>query len=490
MSALGRFGLTRLALRNLVQHKGKTLIVGVLIALGVAIMVIGSSVLDSASRSLQRSFTDTYTGQVVITGKARATVGMFGNMDSGSAETIPLLTDHKKITDYLAGNPEVKAVTSQVTGAEQLNRPGEDAGGGGPFVYLFGVDPSTYGKVFDNLDFVSGSFLQPGREGILMSTKQVQDFADQLGPTLKVGDKVLIQSFGNAIRQVTLRGIYTPRARNVAVDLITYIDPQTLRDLLGMAAASDSARVDPAAAALLTTSESDLFTSGQLVQAAPPSVRQRARAPAVQREAPSVSNAVDAGPWQFVMVNLRSPGREAAFIASTNRWLDSQGISARAEDWRAAAGPFAMIPTVIGMVFNAAVIIIAVVAVIIIMNTLVVSIGERTSEIGTMRALGARKGFVWRMLFVETLAISVIFGVAGILVGSAVVGVLNAAGLRGQGMLLQMIAGGSVLRPTVAASALGSSIVLVILVALVAHIYPVRTALRIQPVVAIQSRSE
>jgi putative ABC transport system permease protein len=107
-----------------------------------------------------------------------------------------------------------------------------------------------------------------------------------------------------------------------------------------------------------------------------------------------------------------------------------------------------------------------------------------------MRALGAQKGFVWRMLFLETLVISVLFGAAGIAVGSALVGVLNVTGVRSSGMLLQMIAGASTLRPTVLPSSLGSSLLLVILVALLSHLYPVRTALRIQPIVAIQSRSE
>jgi len=43
-------------------------------------------------------------------------------------------------------------------------------------------------------------------------------------------------------------------------------------------------------------------------------------------------------------------------------------------------------------IFNGVVLVIAVVAIIIIMNTLVISITERMAEIGTMRAIGARRG--------------------------------------------------------------------------------------------------
>ncbi len=107
-----------------------------------------------------------------------------------------------------------------------------------------------------------------------------------------------------------------------------------------------------------------------------------------------------------------------------------------------------MLPSLLGVVFTLAVIIIAIVAMIIIMNTLVVSISERTAEIGTMRALGAQKSFVWRMLLAETLAISVLFGALGAAVGSAVVGILNVQGIQASSNpMLQAIAGSSTLRP-------------------------------------------
>ena len=136
--------LVKLALRNLVAHKGKTLIVGIIIAFGVTILVVGSSFLESASRSLRRSFIDNFTAQVIITGKAHGSVTLFGVAGMGASEGTPTLPDHKKIADYLGGSGEVKSFTSQITGAEQLNKVGEDVGSGGPFVYLFGIDPATY----------------------------------------------------------------------------------------------------------------------------------------------------------------------------------------------------------------------------------------------------------------------------------------------------------------------------------------------------------
>ena len=236
--------LVKLALLNLVEHKGKTLIVGVIIALGVTVLIAGAPFLDSASRALRRSFIDSFTGQVIITGKAHGNVALFGVAEMGAVEGTPLLPDFEKLTGDLKGNAEVKSFTFQISAAEQLNKPGEDAAGGGPFTYLFGIDPGSYGAMFNNIMLVSGACLLPGQEGILLSTSKVEEFTKGLGSGLTVGDKVLIQSFGNAIREVTLRGIFTFKERNAATDLISYIDPQTLRALAGMV--TDSPRPAPA----------------------------------------------------------------------------------------------------------------------------------------------------------------------------------------------------------------------------------------------------
>ena len=90
---------------------------------------------------------------------------------------------------------------------------------------------------------------------------------------------------------------------------------------------------------------------------------------------------------------------------------------------------------------------IAVVAVIIIMNTLVISVTERTSEIGTMRASGAQKSFVWKMVLCETLLLTGLSGVLGITVGGAVLAVLNVVGIEATNMFFEIIFGGPVLRP-------------------------------------------
>ena len=60
-------------------------------------------------------------------------------------------------------------------------------------------------------------------------------------------------------------------------------------------------------------------------------------------------------------------------------------------------------------------------------NTIVMSIFERTREIGTMMAIGTTRTSVWRLFLLEGLFIGIIGGVAGLLAGAGASGIINNA---------------------------------------------------------------
>jgi len=127
------------------------------------------------------------------------------------------------------------------------------------------------------------------------------------------------------------------------------------------------------------------------------------------------------------------------------------------------------------------------VAIIIIMNTLVISVIERTGEIGTMRALGAQKRTVRRMFVFETVSISVVFGLIGVAVGAIVIGILNMTGVAAPNQFFEILFGGEVLHPALPLSSLLYALGIIVLIGIVASLYPVAVALKIQPIQAIQA---
>ncbi|MBB6097971.1 putative ABC transport system permease protein [Deinobacterium chartae] len=59
-------------------------------------------------------------------------------------------------------------------------------------------------------------------------------------------------------------------------------------------------------------------------------------------------------------------------------------------------------------------------------NTVMMGVFERTREFGTMRAIGAQPGFVWRLVLLESLLLSLLGGLGGLLLGYLGIVAVNA----------------------------------------------------------------
>jgi putative ABC transport system permease protein len=206
-----------------------------------------------------------------------------------------------------------------------------------------------------------------------------------------------------------------------------------------------------------------------------------------ERKEGSYAAQIDRGAWHFILLQLEDEHQLKPVIAQLNDWFAAEGIEAQAVDWKAASGGFGSIADTLQIVFNVLILIIAVVAVIIIMNTLVISVIERTGEIGTMRALGAQKRTVRRMFVFETLSISFVFGLIGLALGTIVIGILNVTGVAAPNQFFQILFGGEVLHPSLPLSSLLYALAVILAIGAVASLYPVAVALKIQPVQAIQA---
>lgn len=127
--------------------------------------------------------------------------------------------------------------------------------------------------------------------------------------------------------------------------------------------------------------------------------------------------------------------------------------------------------------FNAIVAIAVLVGVLGIINTLSMSVLERTREIGVLRALGASRWRVRRAMADESLLISLAGTLAGIAAGIGV-GVVWVLGMRATtfpGLTMQL--------PW---TMLGSMVILGVLIGVVAAILPARRAAKLEPLAALR----
>lgn len=163
------------------------------------------------------------------------------------------------------------------------------------------------------------------------------------------------------------------------------------------------------------------------------------------------------------------------------------GLELQVVDWREASGMIGQFNQVIAGVLLVAILIIFVVALFIINNSMVIAILERVTEIGTMRAIGAQRGFVVVMFLVETMVLALIAGGAGVGVAAGLVTFLGTAGIPAGGEEAMMfLFSGPYLYPTVGASQLAVGFLTILGVSLVSTLYPAYLAVGVQPIVAMQ----
>ena len=126
---------------------------------------------------------------------------------------------------------------------------------------------------------------------------------------------------------------------------------------------------------------------------------------------------------------------------------------------------------VIFTVVPAVVVIGIVVGGIVIMNIMLMSVTERTREIGIRKALGASRRDIRRQFFAEALTLSLLGGIAGMLAGSALAG------------LVQVV---SPLPARVTAWSIALALTLGASVGVVFGVYPAHRASRLDPIEALR----
>ncbi len=136
------------------------------------------------------------------------------------------------------------------------------------------------------------------------------------------------------------------------------------------------------------------------------------------------------------------------------------------------------------LIFSAIVVIMFVIVVTAIVNTSLMTVMERTREIGTLMALGYRRKHILFLFLTEAAVIGGAGGLSGLAVASGLLGFLNWHGIKmalpGQTVI-------TTLYPWVPAAFLGMALLLAISAALISGFLPAYRASRMKPVDALSS---
>jgi len=496
--------LLRIALRNLSRRGRKNVVVAILIAVGIGAFFTGNAVLESSVGGIRRTFSDNFTGDLSISERSEQSFSLFGPDIPviGGYESEPVLLNAAEAGNRIARLRGVDAMAYVLSSPVLL-----EAGTVRAPVLALGVIGDEYFSLFPAPRFIIGSAPVAGRSGWVVITEEwARRIAEAQGHLPAPGDEIQFSLFHNqsfTIREATLAGVirYTPA--NNALKTVVIMDGRTLRQLCGYAqiskgtapGASMGSSGPPGA-----YSDIDSLFSGK--QNAPPRAGdgsqssapisvgelQQLMSEAGKAAAGTVASPLDhEGAWNFILVRAAKGADKKALAEAIRHEVQHADLTVQVKDWRGTAGAVALYVYFMQIVLYIGLVMLGGIVLILTINSVVMSVFERTSEIGTMRAIGAQKEFIRGIFVVETGALTLLAGVAGVLLGSGIVLLLNVIPVHFSNQILILLFGGSSLQPSISAFNVIVSLVASVILGLFAWIYPVRLALRIQPVRAISA---
>jgi len=124
-----------------------------------------------------------------------------------------------------------------------------------------------------------------------------------------------------------------------------------------------------------------------------------------------------------------------------------------------------------------------------IINTMMMAILERTKEIGMLMAIGMNRIKVFSMIMTETIFLTIVGAIIGMLSGWLIIELLGKSGIHfsswGEGF--EAIGFSAVVYPVISADFFLFIIILVIVTAIISSIWPARKALALNPVEALRT---
>ncbi|MBO5690441.1 MAG: ABC transporter permease [Spirochaetaceae bacterium] len=445
------------------------------------LLVVSNALFDGTEKGIQNSFTESFTGDFIIRPVSKAPLSLFGDETpiTGELTEIETLVPYESILEFLSSNPLVSGFVPQVSGVALLEN-----GTARKTMSLFGVQGDIY------LDMMKGAKLVEGRaytfdeKGMIVSDKVATELGITVGKTVQF---TIADGTSFRIRAVPVTGIIRYESPNVIFERFVLVNPDTVRDIMDIADsyAYDDTSFDETTINLLDEDLNfdDLFSSAGDVDAI--FEDSSLMDTSVSTEAEEIDTAINTA-WNYLVCMVQEGGDAKQIIKNLNKEFKDREWPVEAVNWRHAAGSTALYLYWMRMIFNIGVLIVMAAGFIVVNNTLVVSVLDRTREIGTMRALGASSLFVSLQCMIETVSMALAAGLIGCFVGSLVsLGLTSMEIIFTNSFLIQLFGEGAL----VVGVSLGNVVEILFLMlclGILGWIYPVITALKVQPIEAIQ----
>ncbi len=503
--------ILKIAWRNIKRHKGKSLIIGVILFLGALLMTLGNGVISGMNEGIESNIINGFMGDIAIISSKERSDNILFKMYGGIINTIP---NYKEIKSILI---KESYIDSFIPVGKNMAMMLSENDGDPWYMYIIGVDFKEYKKIFKNNIYpIEGRLLNDDEPGVLIPsywrdelymrmnvwlipenaglnennlTEDAKHYKNEL--SLKTNAVFMGYRDDSATSDIRLgiKGIIKFKALNTFWGHFSIMDIESYRNCMGYFSASDLAADISKDKQKLLAAESDNLDSmfGKDAFFVRDVGTSDVGSINFKKKKLTTQTGIDleSGMYNCVFVKLKDSGRLEKSIDELNAKFRQAELEIRAVTWKKATGFIGNMAVIIKGALFIFVMMIFFVAIVIIVNTLTMAAIERTTEIGMMRAVGARKNFISEMFFGETVILSGIFGGLGFILGILIVNIIPLFEITTGNDLLQLLYGGDTFKPFLSFFDMLIVIIQLLLVTVITTIYPIKVANSITPLDAI-----
>lgn len=476
--------LLKLALKNVLSRKSSLVII-LFITFAVCLFCLANAVFDSTEQGVQTNYVASFTGDFIIRPKSKFQQSLFGDETpvTGELTMLDTVVPFEKITQNLEKMPEVAGTTGQISGAAMVER--SDGANRSPS-YVFGVEGEPYVSLMKSIHILNGKPYEHGQRGVMLC----KQMADKLGVDVGSTVQFIVSDGPNyKIRAATVTAIFEYEIYNEIFGRFVIADPITVRSLLGIAEvfSSDSYDLSEEVTNLFAENNDfedfdDLFNDAEDYDDV--LITEETESEEIIEQVPSLELS-ESTSWNYIIVRLKDGQNTKRVMKKVSKLFRKNGWPVQVADWRHAAGSTALYLFWMRKIFNIGIIIVLAAGFIIVNNTLVINILDRTREIGTLRAIGAKKRFISLQCMTENLILTITSGILGVLAGNICTHFINKAHIVLHNSFLVQLFGADAITVYVTGGNVFKLFILVLALALLGWIYPVINALKVSPVDAI-----
>ena len=489
--------ILKLAYKNVFSRRSSFVII-LFVAFAICLFCVANAVFDSTEQGVQATYVSSFTGDLIVRPSGNLQLSLFGDETpiTGELTSLERVVPYEDLTKYVEAQKEVQTVLGQVSGVAAIEYESNRYA-----TYVFGVDGKTYAAAMSSIKIIQGEPFEQGQKGVMLCSAAAEKLGVSLGQTVQfiVTDGPYVR-----IRAAPLTAIFEYEIHNAIFDRFSIVDADTVRSLLDISdfVSSEQINIDSENTTLLDQEtdfdfdslfdeawDSEIIWDSAETQLLQEDAFETAEEPEPKAQTVLENSSEEYIPstsWNFLIIRL-APGADAnKIIRRLNRHFNKNSWPVQATDWRHAAGSTCLYLYWMRIILNIGIAIVLCAGFIIVNNTLVINVLDRTQEIGTLRAIGTKKRYISVECMIETFILTLTGGVIGVLFGNWICHLITKANIVLNNSFLVQLFGSDALNIFVTGGNVFKMFLLVVMLGIIGWIYPVITAMKVSPVVAMQ----